>query len=37
MAEQLLVGEAERLEPLLGELARLAHRELLAGLEHDLT
>ena len=36
MADQLLVGHAQRLEALLGELARLAHGELLAGLEHDL-
>ena len=36
VTDQLLVGHAQRLEPLLGELARLAHGELLAGLEHDL-
>ena len=36
MTDQLLVGHAQRLEALLGELARLAHGELLAGLQHDL-
>ena len=36
MADQLLIGEPQRLEPLLGELPRLAHGELLAGFEHDL-
>ena len=36
MADQFLVGHPQRLEPLLGELPRLAHGELLAGFEHDL-
>ena len=36
MADQFLVGHPQRLEALLGKLARLAHGELLAGLEHDL-
>ena len=36
MADQFLVGQPQRLQPLLGELARLAHGELLAGFEHDL-
>ena len=36
MADQFLVGHAQRLEALLGELARRAHGELLAGLEHHL-
>ena len=35
MADQLLVGHAQRFEPLFGELARLAHGKLLAGFEHD--
>src|SRR5262249_53652107 len=34
--DQLLVGHAQRLEALLGELAGRAHGQLLAGLEHDL-
>ena len=34
MADQFLVGHAQVLEALLGELARLAHAELLAGLHH---
>ena len=37
MADQLLVGHAQVLEALLRELARLAHGELLAGLDHDFT
>ncbi len=36
VADQFLVGHAQRLEALLGELARLTHGQLLAGLEHDL-
>ena len=36
MADQLFVRHPQRLEALLGELARLAHGQLLAGLEHDL-
>ena len=35
MADQLLVGHAQRLQPLLGELAGLTHGDLLAGLDHD--
>ncbi len=33
---QILVGELERLQPLLRQRARLARGELLAGLDHDL-
>ena len=33
---QVLVGGAQRLDALLGELPRGADGELLAGLEHDL-
>ena len=36
VADQFLIGQPQRLEALLGELARLAHGELLAGLEHHL-
>ena len=36
VADQLLVGDAQRLQALLGKLARLAHGELLARLDHDL-
>ena len=36
VADQFLVGHAQRLQPLLGELAGLAHGDLLAGLDHDL-
>ena len=36
VADQLLVGHAQRLEAALGELARLANGDLLAGLDHDL-
>ena len=36
VADQFLVGHAQRLEALLGKLARLAHGDLLAGLDHDL-
>src|SRR4051794_4289511 len=36
VADQFLIGHAQRLQPLLGELTRLAHGELLAGLDHDL-
>ncbi len=36
MAEQFLVGHAQRLQPLLGELTRLAHGDFLAGLDHNL-
>src|SRR5215831_20855216 len=35
--DQFLVGNPKRLEAFLGELARLAHRNLLAGFNHDLT
>ena len=33
---EILVGRAQGLEALLGELARVRGGELLAGLEHDL-
>src|SRR6185295_13379326 len=36
VTDQFLVGHAQRLEALLGQLARLAHGELLAGLDHHL-
>src|SRR5262245_12761455 len=36
MSDQLLVGHAQRLEPLLRQLARRADGELLACLQHDL-
>ncbi len=36
LADQLLVGQPQRLEALLGKLPGLAHGELLAGFEHDL-
>src|SRR2546428_7465647 len=36
MADQLLVGHSQRSEPFFGKLARMAHREFLARLEHDL-
>ena len=35
VTDQLLVGHAQRLEALFGELARLTHGELLAGLDHN--
>ena len=36
IAEQFLVGHAERLQALLRELTRLTHGDLLAGVDHDL-
>ena len=36
MADEFLVGHAQRPQALFGELARLAHRNLAAGLDHDL-
>ena len=36
VADQFLIGQAQRLEALFRQLARRAHGELLAGLEHDL-
>ena len=36
MTDELLFGHPQRLEAFLGELPRLAHGELLAGLKHDL-
>ena len=35
VADQFVIGHAQGLEALLGELARLTHGELLAGLDHD--
>ena len=36
MAVQFLVGHAQRLQPLFGELTRLTHGDLLAGFDDDL-
>ncbi len=36
MADQLLIGHAQRAQALFGELARLANGKLLAGLQHHL-
>ena len=35
MTDQLVVGHAQRLEPLLLELAGLTHGDLVASLDHD--